>query len=234
MISITAKLSIYYSHLGLIPIALLLGMRHGMDLDHIAIIDSMTRRLPLHSKLSRCVGFLFSLGHGIVVVVFCILLNVLVKSFAFPKWIYTVMTSLSILLLIFFGWINIYSLVKTKNHGSKKIYLNKGIFKIFQTVNMKPINIMIVGGVFAISFDTISQVALFSMNTTGLFDILFSVLVGFTFTLGMMLTDGINGYVMSYLIHKVNRFSFRFSHVLTFSVGLFSTVIGVVELMSMI
>lgn len=52
----------------LLSMALTLGVRHGFDLDHLATIDSVIRTVSNHRYLSRIVGFLFSLGHDMILV----------------------------------------------------------------------------------------------------------------------------------------------------------------------
>ena len=53
----------------LAAVVLLLGIRHGLDADHLATIDALTRlHMPLRPRLARRAGALFSLGHGAVVV----------------------------------------------------------------------------------------------------------------------------------------------------------------------
>lgn len=59
----------------LISTALLLGMRHGFDLDHLATIDAITRTVRYKPSLSRMVGFLFSLGHGLVVIIVSLIIG---------------------------------------------------------------------------------------------------------------------------------------------------------------
>jgi high-affinity nickel-transport protein len=53
---------------GLSVTAYLLGVRHAFDVDHIAAIDNVTRRLMADGKRPLSVGFWFSLGHASVVV----------------------------------------------------------------------------------------------------------------------------------------------------------------------
>lgn len=47
-----------------LALVFMLGMRHGMDADHLAAIDGFARLRP-----SRWTGVLFGLGHGLVVTV---------------------------------------------------------------------------------------------------------------------------------------------------------------------
>src|ERR1051325_6900459 len=55
--------------LGTALLAYSLGLRHGLDPDHIAAIDNVTRRLMHEGKRPVAVGFFFALGHSAVVVV---------------------------------------------------------------------------------------------------------------------------------------------------------------------
>ena len=54
--------------IGLLAVALTLGLRHGFDADHLAAIDGMTRfNAVQRPRLARRTGMWFSLGHGAVV-----------------------------------------------------------------------------------------------------------------------------------------------------------------------
>jgi high-affinity nickel-transport protein len=44
------------------------GLRHAVDADHIAAIDNVTRKLMQQGQRPVGVGFFFSLGHSLVVV----------------------------------------------------------------------------------------------------------------------------------------------------------------------
>ncbi|PHH77400.1 hypothetical protein CDD80_677 [Ophiocordyceps camponoti-rufipedis] len=62
-------------HPALAPTALLcytLGLRHGLDADHISAIDLVTRRLVADGRRPVTVGTFFSLGHATVVFVTCV------------------------------------------------------------------------------------------------------------------------------------------------------------------
>ncbi len=53
--------------LGSAFLAYTLGLRHAVDADHIAAIDNVTRKLMQEGKRPVDVGFFFSLGHSMVV-----------------------------------------------------------------------------------------------------------------------------------------------------------------------
>ncbi|RDA92060.1 hypothetical protein CP533_0978, partial [Ophiocordyceps camponoti-saundersi (nom. inval.)] len=62
-------------HPALAPTALLcytLGLRHGLDADHISAIDLVTRRLVADGRRPTTVGTFFSLGHATIVMMTCI------------------------------------------------------------------------------------------------------------------------------------------------------------------
>src|SRR5215470_18840694 len=54
--------------LGTALLAYSFGLRHAVDADHIAAIDSVTRKLMQEGKQPVTAGFFFSLGHSTVVV----------------------------------------------------------------------------------------------------------------------------------------------------------------------
>lgn len=57
------------------------GLRHAVDADHIAAIDTVTRKLMQQGKTPLGVGAFFSLGHSTIVVLAC--LAIVVTSMAF-------------------------------------------------------------------------------------------------------------------------------------------------------
>jgi nickel/cobalt transporter (NiCoT) family protein len=54
--------------LGMAFLAYTFGLRHAVDVDHIAAIDNVTRKLMQEGRRPVAVGFFFSLGHSTVVV----------------------------------------------------------------------------------------------------------------------------------------------------------------------
>src|SRR5204863_5447787 len=53
---------------GLVLMVFLLGLRHGMDPDHLAAVDGLARHNARdRPRVARWSGCLFSLGHGAIV-----------------------------------------------------------------------------------------------------------------------------------------------------------------------
>lgn len=92
--------AIIYSPTLLILFVFGLGLRHGLDLDHLATIDSITRTIRTNNRLSKRVGLLFSLGHGLVVITLSVIIsNGFIRS-QFPTWLEPLGSFIS----IFFYW----------------------------------------------------------------------------------------------------------------------------------
>ena len=70
--------------LGIGVTAYTLGLRHAFDADHIAAIDSTTRKFMAEGKRPLSVGFFFSLGHSTVVFVLALLFSIGVRALAGP------------------------------------------------------------------------------------------------------------------------------------------------------
>ncbi|HTB22740.1 MAG TPA: HoxN/HupN/NixA family nickel/cobalt transporter [bacterium] len=59
----------YPAALALAFVCFLMGFRHAMDVDHIAAIDNVTRKLANDGQRAVGVGFFFSFGHSVAVLV---------------------------------------------------------------------------------------------------------------------------------------------------------------------
>jgi nickel/cobalt transporter (NiCoT) family protein len=70
--------------LGIGVTAYTLGLRHALDADHIAAIDSTTRKFMAEGKRPLSVGFFFSLGHSTVVFALAFLFSIGVRALAGP------------------------------------------------------------------------------------------------------------------------------------------------------
>lgn len=63
----------YPSLLAMAFISFTFGLQHAFDVDHITAIDNMTRKLVNDGKNTHGVGFFFSFGHSLVVVIMALL-----------------------------------------------------------------------------------------------------------------------------------------------------------------
>lgn len=211
----------------LISLAFILGLRHGLDLDHIATIDSLTRTVYDNKLLSKLVGFLFSLGHGLIVIIVSLVIGSGIVKAQHPHWLPAVGNWISIIFLFIFSILNFYNILKKPSQLLPPVGIKSFLAKRIATKTRNPFFIILVGALFAVSFDTFTQVALFSISASLVAGLLFSGLLGFVFMLGMMSTDGLNGMLVSLLIQRVDVASINLSRLLGLLIATFSFVIGI-------
>lgn len=147
-------------------IGLALGMRHGTDPDHLTAIDGLSRIRPRSTN-----GLYFALGHGLVVTMLAVGVGrVLAERAAFlGPW-----------MLILIGVINLAKLIwKPGSNGPSE--------KIKRPIVMQPV---LLGMLLAAGFETASQLsALILAGASNPW------LLGVVFTGGMVLVDGLDGYL---------------------------------------
>lgn len=208
----------------LILMAFALGMRHGFDLDHLAVIDGIARTIRHKTRLSRWTGFLFSLGHGIVVTAASLIIGSGLMQSQVPDWLEDLGAWISIAFLLLFGTLNLWNVFGNTPHSPGRI--QSFLLKKLNHRKWTPGWILAIGALFAFSFDTFTQIALFSLSASLLAGWLFSGILAFVFMIGMMVTDGLNGLFISTVIQRADRASVVFSRGLGFLISAFSLFIG--------
>ena len=213
--------------LGLVLVVFLLGVKHGMDPDHLATIDGMTRfNAQRRPRLSRWSGFLFSLGHGTVVTLVAAVVALGATSWSAPVWLEDLGTWISIVFLLLLGIVNLREVFRAPHDEAVHAVGMMGHFMRRFTQTNHPAVIAAVGAAFALSFDTISQTALFALTASNLAGCLFSIALGLLFMVGMMLTDGVNGFWIARLLRQTNQRALIASRVMGLSIGFLSIVIA--------
>lgn len=191
---------------GLAMMVFLLGLRHGMDPDHLATIDGLARyNAPSRPRLARWSGMFFSLGHGAVVTLVAGFVAATLHDGAVPEWVERAGAWISIVFLLALGTMNLVVVLRTPADRVARIagFRRRWLGRFAETSH--PAIIAMIGAAFAISFDTFSQAALFSLTGVALAGWLFSVALGLVFTLGMMTTDGINGAWVARMVERGDR-----------------------------
>lgn len=201
-----------------------LGVRHGFDLDHLATIDTITRAFNREDRLARWGGVLFSFGHGLVVIVISFIMGTGFMELNAPWWLESFGNWISIFFLILFGLITLwseFSHTKVLPAGFKSLLVLKFIKK-----KLNPLLIMGIGALFALSFDTFTQVALFSLSASMMASGYICFIFGAIFMLGMMAADGLNGLAIFSLLQLSDKNSAFISRVLGFCIASFSLTLG--------
>jgi nickel/cobalt transporter (NiCoT) family protein len=209
---------------GLGILAYTLGLRHGVDADHICAIDNTTRKLLQQEKRPTTVGTWFSLGHSTIVMAMLLAL-VLATRFivsALPAFeadgaILGTMISGGFLYIIalinFLIFWQVYLIFRELRSGQldekklddtllKRGFMNRYFGWLFKFVN-EPWQIYPVGVLFGLGFDTASEVALIAITVTTAtaatsFPLWMVMVLPFMFTCGMVLTDTTDGLGMRF------------------------------------
>ncbi len=201
--------------LSLLILTFVLGMKHGFDADHLATIDGLTRyNARTRPGMARWCGTLFSLGHGAVVMSIALGVSALAGQWAVPEWFGLLGAVISIAFLVALGSLNLAAVLRAEPH------------EIVQPVGLKgrllgglrhvshPALVALVGALFALSFDTLSQAAFFALTATQFGGWQHALLLASLFMAGMLLTDGINGLWIARLIARADQVALVASRVM--------------------
>lgn len=191
--------------LGLCAVVLLLGLRHGLDADHLATIDALTRHhLPRGARQARTIGALFSLGHGAVVIAVALGVSLLARQWQVPAWLTAFGAWTSIAILVLLALLNIASLRGTRRHEhARTVGLRSRWLSGYASGG--PAAAAGVGALFALSFDTLSLAALFAVSASRQGGWQSALLCGLVFTAGMLATDGLNGLWITRLLRRSDQ-----------------------------
>jgi nickel/cobalt transporter (NiCoT) family protein len=212
---------------GLLLLVFLLGVKHGVDPDHLATVDGLTRfNLADRPLLARWSGCLFSLGHGLMVMTVAALIALSASSWSTPPWLEQLGAWISIAFLAALGTLNLAAVLRTPADRVARAAGLKGRWLGRLTETGHPLIIASIGAAFALSFDTVSQAALFSLSASGAAGWMFAVFLGFVFTSGMIAADGANGLWVSRLLARADRRARVASRVLGLSIAFLSLAIA--------
>jgi nickel/cobalt transporter (NiCoT) family protein len=130
------------------------------------------------SSQSRWCGLYFSLGHGTAVTVVGAAVTLAAMHWQPPAWLALAGVLISAGMLLVLGWLNLKELSGIRH----------------------PALIASVGAAFSLSFDTLAHALLFSAHGAA-----FAILLGALFTLGMVITDALNGWWVARMIRAADR-----------------------------
>ena len=201
---------------------LALGFRHGLDPDHIAVVDGMTRLRQNGSAYwkARLTGFQFAVGHS---------LTILLATFVFylygvqlPEWLDAVGLWISTFFLLWLAFRNFkfcFSASEDHHHAGSPLQR-----KVLQALGPFA-HPMGVGFGFAISFDSLAQAGLMAAkgHELGGFFAIFAMAV--SFGTGMILADTSNGLLMHWLVNRSNQLAHRAGRIMSGVVATLSLIV---------
>ena len=182
----------------------ILGLRHGFDPDHIAMIDNMVyQTLQARPQTAPWVGTLFALGHGLTVTAIAVAIGAFAEGVVMPSALSAAFGWLPIALLIVIGTLNLRALLRQQTYqavGWKTHFIPARLRN-----SSHPLAIFLVGIIFALVFDTATQAAAWGYAATTHSGALLALLVGLVFTLGMVITDTLDGRLMVRFLRKLSH-----------------------------
>ncbi|HEX2911019.1 MAG TPA: HoxN/HupN/NixA family nickel/cobalt transporter [Chloroflexia bacterium] len=246
--------------LGTALLAYTFGLRHGVDADHIAAIDNVTRKLMQEKKRPVAVGLFFSLGHSTIVVALSVIIAIIgavvQDSFDGLKNVGGLIgTGVSAFFLYVIGIINLLVLIdifrmlrRVVKGGSyseetlEEFLAQRGMMNRFFGPLMRAIDrswkMYPLGVLFGLGFDTATEVGLLgiSATTAGSGTPVYVVLLfPFLFMAGMTLVDTTDSILMlgAYgwaFVKPIRKLYYNFN--ITLVSVLIALVIGTMEALS--
>jgi len=190
----------------LLTLAGVLGLKHGFDADHLATIDGLTRyNSALGRRVARYCGSLFSLGHGGAVLLIALAVSGLPSLGQVPSWFGWLGALISIAFLVALGLLNLRAVLRTPANQSVRPVGLKGRWLGSLQRASHPALIALVGVLFALSFDTLSLAAFFALAASHFGGWPHALALGLTFTLGVVVTDGLNGLWIARLLARADQ-----------------------------
>jgi high-affinity nickel-transport protein len=213
--------------LSLLILTFVLGMKHGFDADHLATIDGLTRyNARTRPGMARYCGTLFSLGHGAVVMAIALGVSAIAGQWAVPEWFGLLGSLISIAFLVTLGSLNLAAVLRTAPDAVvQPVGLKGRLLGSLRHVS-HPVLVALVGALFALSFDTLSQAAFFALTATQFGGWQHALVLALLFMLGMLLTDGINGLWIARLIARADQVALVASRVMGLVVSAISLLVA--------
>jgi len=186
---------------GGLALFLLLGLRHGVEPDHIAAIDGMTlRAVDRHERHAAWTGTLFALGHGGAVAVLAIAVSWLAASFTLPGALVTVFDWLPIVLLALLGIWNLRALLAPGPYRPDSLRMRLMPARLRERSDVWAT--VAIGVLFAFVVDTLAHVSAWSVFATHRGGWSAGVLAGGLFSLGMLATSTADSQLLVRLLRS--------------------------------
>lgn len=176
-----------------------LGLRHGLDPDHIAVIDGLALGPAERGRGSAAwTGLLFSAGHGLSFTAATVTAALLRERLAPPPAVAEVVDWLSIAVLVGLGAANLSALHRPGDYkpaGWRARWLRG-------PTRGGPVAALAMGAVFGLMFDTVVQAAALGLAAAARGGVGFALLASLVFNLGMSTTDGVDGFLLARALRR--------------------------------
>lgn len=214
----------------LLSLVFVLGLRHGIDADHIATIDALTRlQAGREGKTARWCGTLFALGHGAVVLVVVATLALASHSWRVPAWLAPLGNAVSIALLVALGVANLRAVLGAAPGAAVTLqgWRGRGLARLLDHRHCgHHAAAGAVGALFALSFDTVGLAVMFALAGLAAGGAGHAALLAAAFAGGMLITDGANGWWLARLLCCADVAAARASRLTAAAVAVLSLAVA--------
>ena len=201
---------------------LALGFRHGLDPDHIAAVDGLTRmRFKAQNYWSaRLTGLQFACGHSLTVLLATMIFYW--HGIEMPQWIDQLGLWISSIFLLWLAFTNFRYCLWGAVHSHPS-----GLIQRFILKSLGPFaHPMGVGFAFAVSLDTLGQAGLMAAKGHELGGFAMILLFALSFGFGMMLADSLNGFVVHWVVKKSEQLAKHTARLMSGVIALLSLMVA--------
>jgi len=187
--------------IGALGLVFLLGLRHGLDPDHVAVIDNLTfLAIDERPKIAAWTGTFFAIGHSLAVAVVALGVAWAAGQFLWPEWIVPVVDVMIIALLLLVGLLNLRALLAPG--AFTPVGWRQRLIPARFRASSHPLAVIAVGAIFGLVFDTATQAAAWGSVAASGGGAASALLIAATFALGMILTDTADSQIVVRLLRR--------------------------------
>ncbi len=181
----------------------LLGLRHGLDPDHVAVIDNMTFQAAEHRpRLAPWIGTLFAAGHSLSVGAVAVAVSAFAARGAapLPPWAGEAADWIVIGLLLLVGGLNLRALRRPTPYAPQG-WRGRLVPSRWRR-RADPVGVLATGVAFGLVFDTATQAAAWGAAASAGAGTAVAVAVAAVFAAGMILTDTLDSRIVAVLLRR--------------------------------
>lgn len=180
-----------------------LGLRHALDPDHIAVIDNIVfRTVDQRPGQATWTGTFFALGHSLSVAVVAIGVSLVADAFALPDWASPMIDTAVVALLVIVGTLNLRALLRRDAYvpvGWRAGFIPKRLHG-----STHPLAVVAIGVIFGMVFDTATQAAAWGAAATTRGGTTAVLMIVASFAAGMMLADTLDSQIVARLLRSAS------------------------------
>ena len=179
----------------------LLGLRHGIEPDHIAAIDGLTLRAHDHHEAhAPWTGSLFALGHGLAIAAIAVFISFMAASIAIPPALVQVLGWMPIGLLLLLGLWNLRALLAPGAYRPSSIRMKLIPSALRERTDLW--STVLIGILFALVIDTVAHVSAWSVFATHQGGWQSGVYAGLLFSVGMLIASTADSQLISRVLRS--------------------------------